>query len=106
MAFIKINLICRQNTNQDLITTYNELETEACNRLNLLTNKVKQTKKKFSTSLLNEDLNTLLEVIRRLREEQSWSADGLEFHTITCEDVYGPSPNKLVTEEKTETIVR
>jgi hypothetical protein len=42
--------------------------------------------------LVQQDLRTVLEVVRRVREEQSWSADGLEFRTISYEDVYGPPP--------------
>jgi hypothetical protein len=81
-----------QTTNLDLITTYSELEREACNRLKLLSAKLAQCTPTSNPSLIQQDLRTVLEVVRRVREEQSWSANGLEFHTISYEDVYGPPP--------------
>lgn len=38
---------------------------------------------------LQSDLRNLLEFIRRVRDEDSWNTDGLEFYNVKCEDLLG-----------------
>ena len=38
---------------------------------------------------LQSDITNLLELIRRIREENSWDATGLTFHEVTREDIFG-----------------
>lgn len=38
---------------------------------------------------LQSDVKNLLELIRRVREENSWNVEGLKFHQITSADILG-----------------
>lgn len=38
---------------------------------------------------LESDVTNLLEFIRRIREEGVWNTDGLDFHKIKSNDLYG-----------------
>jgi hypothetical protein len=38
---------------------------------------------------LQSDLTNLLELLRRVREENSWDTTGLTFNEVTCEDIFG-----------------
>jgi len=77
-----------------LITTIEELEREACNRLALLEKKLKTNPSKCRSEChvfrLNNDLKNLLEIIRRAHEDRVWSADGLEFFEIQYSDIFPP----------------
>jgi len=35
------------------------------------------------------DITNLLELIRRIREDNTWDANGLIFHEVTQEDIFG-----------------
>lgn len=66
-----------------------ELEHEACLRLDMLEQKSKQDFTKMNN--LKNDKNNVLEVLKRAREQRRWDCEGLKFHYVTHEDLFGRS---------------
>ncbi|KAF2903682.1 hypothetical protein ILUMI_02477 [Ignelater luminosus] len=96
--------------NEMLVKTVEELESEATERVLMLEEKLRNSAKNgcevmqkyrdFSLSInldetfqklvyLQSDLRNILEFIRRVREEDNWNTDGLEFYNVKCEDLLG-----------------
>lgn len=82
-----VSKLIEQNT--DLVELVEELEREACLRLNMLEMKSKEDFTKMKN--LKTDQNNVLEVLKRAREHRRWDADGLQFHYVTHEDLFGRS---------------
>jgi len=96
--------------NELLVRAVEELEREARERVIMLETKLQNTARtgsevmqkyqdtKFSCNLdkafqkwvyLQNDVRNLLEFIRRVRDEGSWSINGLQFYNVSCKDLYG-----------------
>ena len=76
--------------NIDLIETVEELEKEACQRLELLEKKLKDSKDLNKIRRLDSDVRSLIALIRRaIGNERTWSTDGLTFFEIDLQDIFG-----------------
>lgn len=84
--------------NGDLIRTVEEIEAEACKRLDMLeqqltggtnTTLADPASSEARIRRLQSDVTNLLEFLRRARDEGSWNAKGLIFYGLRCEDILG-----------------
>lgn len=82
-----VSKLISQNT--ELVELVGELEREACKRLTMLEKKSEEDFNMMKN--LKQDKNNVLEVLRRARELRRWDAEGLRFHYVTHEDLFGRS---------------
>lgn len=84
--------------NSDLIKTVEEIEAEACKRLDMLEIQLAgnddgaisdPTSAAARIRRLQSNVTNLLEFLRRARDEQKWDAKGLLFYGLRREDILG-----------------
>lgn len=78
--------------NSDLIQTVVDIEREACLKLSQLEDTVRKQQLRHTANgskELESDLNNMVELVRRARENGKWDASGLAFYSVDPEEILG-----------------